>query len=163
MGCLPKTLLLVLDHYKGVPSWPFTEENDYGQIERNVYQDNNALFKYPYGNTIFATATFSFYLFLMTIFFSWDKIFKEDGLLCTFCKSIPNPCPNPCSTPQSEDPDPSTVDDNENELDLEQSSRASTSAGSIQDNESVASLNEVCISYSVNILYKCVSTKPSLL
>ena len=87
----------------------------------------------------------------MTIFFSWDKIFKEDRLLCTFCKSIPNPC----STPQSEDPDPSTVDDNENERDLQQSSRASTSAGSIQENESAASLNEVCISYSVNIPYKC--------
>ena len=145
MGFIPQTLLLVVDHYKGVSSWPF---------EQNHVQDNNALLKYPYGNTIFAIATFSFYLFLMTIFFSWDKIFKEDGLLCTFCKSIPNPCPNPCSTPQSEDPDPSAVDANENERDLQKSSRASTSAGSIQDNESVASLIEVCISYSVNIPYK---------
>ena len=154
MGCVPQTLLPVLDHYKGVPSWPFTSENIIGEIENNPFQDNNALLKYPYGNTIFSIATFSFYLFLMSIFFSWDKIFKEDGLLCTFCKSIPNPCPNPCSTPQSEDPDPSTVDANENERDLQQSSRASTSAGSIQDNESVASLAEVCIRFSENILYK---------
>ena len=161
MGCLPQTLLLVLDHYKGVPTWPFTKEiNRFYpiykvQIVKDDLQDNKALLKNPYGNTIFSIATFSFYLFLMTIFFSWNKIFKEDGLLCTFCKSIPNPCPSPCSSPQSEDPDPSTVDDNENERGLEQSSRASTSAGSIQENESAASLNEVCISYSVNIPYKC--------
>ena len=71
-------------------------------------------------------------------------------MLCTVCKSIPNPC----STPQSEDPDPSTVGETENERNLEQSSRASASAGSIQDNESMASLNEVCISYSENIPYK---------
>merc|ERR1712198_473921 len=69
-----------------------------------------------YGNTIFAIATFSFYLFLMTIFFAWDKLFQDDGLICTLCKRICPPCRNPCSDPQSEDPIPSTAADNENRV-----------------------------------------------
>merc|ERR1712018_627526 len=106
MGCVPQILLLVLDHYKGVPSWPFTKENDEGQMEYNTRQDSNALFKYPYGNTIFSIATLSFYLFLMTIFFAWDKLYHDDGLICTLCKRICSPCRNPCSNPRSEEPIP---------------------------------------------------------
>ena len=115
MGCVPQTLLLVLDHYKGVPSWPFTREISVGKFVHNLAQDNNALLKYPYGNTIFAIATFSFYLFLMTIFFAWDKLFQDDGLICTLCKRICPPWRNPCSNPQSEEPNSSTGVDDENE------------------------------------------------
>merc|ERR1719167_1543508 len=96
---------------------PFTQE-----IVPTPTQDNNALLKYPYGNTIFAIATFSFYLFLMTIFFAWDKLFQDDGLICTLFKRICPPCRNPCSNPQSEEPSPSFVIDDENkEEDDEQS------------------------------------------
>ena len=63
MGCVPQAALIILDYYKGVPSWDFN-----AQAAGLPAQDNNALIKYPYGNTIFAIATFSFYLFLMTIF-----------------------------------------------------------------------------------------------
>ena len=149
MGCLPQTLLLVLDHHKGVPSWPFTRVNHYdGQIVHNANQDNNALFKSPYGNTIFAIATFSFYLFLMTIFFAWDKIFKEDGLLCTLFKSIPNPFPNPCCNPQSEDSDPSSSNDEEDRgQEFELVIREPSSAESIQDSDSVNNLDEVISRY----------------
>ena len=148
MGCIPQTLLQVLDHYKGVPSWPFTIENSDGQVERNVYQDNNALLKYPYGNTIFAIASFSFYLFLMTIFFAWDKIFKEDGLLSTLFKSIPNPFPNPCCNPQSEDSDPSLSNDEEDRgQEFELAIREPSSARSIQDSDSVKNLEKVISRY----------------
>ena len=99
MGCLPQASLILLDYYKGVPSWDFNAVQDNGW----ALQENNALLKYSMGNTIFSIATSFFYLFLLTIFFGWDKICKEDGLLRTFCKSIPIPCPNPCSSPQSED------------------------------------------------------------
>ena len=51
----------------------------------------------------------------MTIFFAWDKLFDDDGLLCRFCKRICPPCPNPCSNPQSEESSPSTAIENENE------------------------------------------------
>merc|ERR1719167_442886 len=96
---------------------PFTQE-----IVPTPTQDNNALLKYPYGNTIFAIATFSLYLFLMTIFFAWDKLFQDDGSICTICKRICPPCRNPCSKPQSEEPNPSTAaDDENNEEDDEQS------------------------------------------
>merc|ERR1719167_1162489 len=103
---------------------PFTQE-----IVPTPTQDNNALLKYPYGNTIFSIATFSFYLFLMAIFFAWDKIFKEDGLLCTLFKSIPNPFPNPCCNPQSGNSEPSSSNDKEDrgqefELDIREPSSA---------------------------------------
>ena len=81
------------------------EDKHHHHHDYHYHQENNPLFKYPYGNTIFAITTFLFYLFLMTIFFAWDKIFKEDGLLCTLFKSIPNPFPNPCCNPQSGDSD----------------------------------------------------------
>ena len=117
MGCLPQAALIILDYYKGVPSWDFN-----ARFNKPPAQDNNSLIKYPYGNTIFAIATFSLYLFLMTIFFAWDKLFKDDGLICTLCKRICPPCRNPCSKPQSEEPNPSTAAaDENNEEDDEQS------------------------------------------
>ena len=157
MGCVPQTLLLVLDHYKGVPSWPFTRENSNGQIEHNKYQDNNVLLKYPYGNTIFAIATFSFYLFLMTMFFAWDKLFQDDGLICTLCKRIWSPCRNPCSNPQSEESNPSTaVDDENEEEDDEPSVSDLNSASALPDIGGNQATDEVRVTnYYVN--YKCMT------
>ena len=158
MGCLPQTLLLVLDHYRGVPSWlftPFTFENSEGQIVHEVAQDNNALLKYPYGNTIFAIATFSFYLFLMTIFFAWDKLFQDDGLICTLCTRICSLCRNPCSNPQSEEPNPSTtVDDKNKEEDGEPSFSDLNSTAAIPDIGGDEATDEVkIINYHVNYHY----------
>ena len=157
MGCLPQTLLLVLDHYKGVPSWPFTREISEGKIVHNLAQDNNALLKYPYGNTIFAIATFSFYFFLMTIFFAWDKLFQDDGLICTLCKRICPPCRNPCYNPQSEEPYPATAVDDENaEEDDEPSVSDLNSAAALPDIGRNHATDEVRITkYNVN--YKCMT------
>ena len=143
LGCIPQISLTCLDHFKGVPSWPFKKDlyadiieidedyvndyifNDYGdydtidgyvegQMAHNEFQDNNALLKYPFGNTIFSIATFSFYLFLMTIFFAWDKIFKDDGCLSKLCKPIfCSPFPNPCHKPKPEESDPAIVNNHE--------------------------------------------------
>ena len=143
MGCLPQAALIILDYYKGVPSWNFNAHY-YGSIA----QDNNALLKYPYGNTIFSIATFSFYLFLIAIFFAWDKIFKEDGLLCKLFKSIPNPFPNPCCYPQSEDSDPSSSNGEEDRgQEFEMTIRGPSSAESIQDSDSVNNIEEVISRY----------------
>ena len=157
MGSLPQILLLALDHYKGVPSWPFTREISEGKILHNLAQDNNALLKYPYGNTIFAIATFSFYLFLMIIFFAWDKLFEDDGLICTLCKRICPPCRNPCSNPQSEEPHPSTAVDNENEeKDDEPPVSDLNSAAALPDIGGNQATNEVSI-FNYHVNYKCIS------
>ena len=69
IGCLPQILLTILDHYKGVTSWDFEEVYDGIPM-----QDNNALLKHPYGNTILSITTFLLYLILTTIFFAWDEL-----------------------------------------------------------------------------------------
>ena len=151
MGCLPQAALLLLDYYKGVPSWDFNAVYPNAVI-KNIFpkQDNNALLKYSNGNTIFSIATFFFYLLLMTIFFAWDKIFKENGLLCVLFKSIPNPFPNPCCNPKSEDSDPSSSNEEEDRgQELELTIREPSSAESIQDSDSVKNLQEVISRYLV--------------
>ena len=111
IGCLPQILSVAMDQYKQIAEWYRKEEYYYSDGE------TNALIKHPYGNTIFAISSFLLYLFLTTIFFSWERIFKDDGCLCTLCKSLCRPCPNPCHKPQSEESDPSTV---KNQDDTEQ-------------------------------------------
>ena len=86
IGCIPQIMLIAFDHYRKVPDFEF--ESD--------FQSSNALLKYRNGNTIFSIATLALYLCLTTLFFAWDKLFKDDGLLCTLCKtcrSFPYPCP----------------------------------------------------------------------
>ena len=72
IGCLPQILLTILDHYKGVTSWNFEE-----MFDGVPMQDNNALLKHPYGNTILSITTFLLNLILTTIFFAWDEIVKK--------------------------------------------------------------------------------------
>ena len=146
MGCLPQALLIILDLYKGVPSWNFNAVNSDGVS----IQDNNALLRYRYGNIVFSIATFFFYRFLMKIFFGWDRIFKEDGLLCTFCKSMPNPCSNHCCNPQSKDSDPSTSNDEGNrDQAFELAIRDSSWSGCVQGFDSVKNREEVKSRYLV--------------
>merc|ERR1712038_1911337 len=106
-----------MDQYRQVPTWYQTTEENRNYRNQYYGDDSNALIKHPYGNTIFAIASFLLYLFLTTIFFFWDYIFKNDGCLCNLCKSICPPCPSPCHKPQSEESNPSIVN---NRDDLEQ-------------------------------------------
>ena len=124
MGCLPQVLLISLDYYRGVTAWSFTIVDSKGQIFRNRNQANNALLKYSYGNTIFSIATFLFYLFLIVIFFTWDKMFKSFGLCCSFCKATLDELTN--------------MDDVENEEQvLEPTNQALISAGKTQDRKNI--------------------------
>ena len=97
IGCLPQILLVATDHYRQVPSWYQRAVNSI------VHYTSNALIKSRNGNTIFAITSFLLYLLLTTIFFAWDRLFKEEGYLCNLCKSICRSCPNPCHKPQSEE------------------------------------------------------------
>ena len=97
MGCIPQIMLIAFDYHRKVPGWSFI----------GISQDSNALIKYPNGNIIFSISTLSVYLFLLTIFFGWDRLFKNDGFLCTLCKTICRPFPNPCSSSIPEELDPS--------------------------------------------------------
>ena len=103
MGCIPQIMLIALDYYRKVPDWNFEDWR----------QDNNALIRYPNGNTIFSIATFSLYLCLTTIFFAWDKVFQDNGILFTFYKIMCRLFPNPFSFPLSEESDQSTANNEE--------------------------------------------------
>ena len=85
IGCLPQILLTILDHYKGVTSWDFEEVYDGIPM-----QDNNALLKHPYGNTILSITTFLLYLILTTIFFAWDELVKKMDYFVPYAKLSAN-------------------------------------------------------------------------
>ena len=55
IGLLPQCILLFTDYYKGVPSWGFAGTTSW---EQGVMEDNDALIKHPYGNTILSIAYF---------------------------------------------------------------------------------------------------------
>ena len=83
MAVLPQCILLSTDYLKGVYSWEFVGETLW-EKGTPIYEGNDALFKHPFGNTIFATATGVFYSILILIFFN-NEIF------CCH-KSIPCRC-----------------------------------------------------------------------
>ena len=105
IGCIPQVMLIAFDHYRKVPDWDFEDE----------VQDNNALLKSPTANIIFSIATLALYLCITIIFFSWNILFQDNGLLCTLCKTICRPFPNPCSHPIPEESESSTVNKEENQ------------------------------------------------
>ena len=131
IGCLPQILLIAMEQYRQVPTWYQKAEENSG-----YYSDSNALIKHPFGNTIFAIASFLLYLFLTIIFFSWNKLSRKDGCLCKLCKSICPPCPSPCNKQQSEESDPSIVDNPDDPKNgFELSIRDASSAETSQDTE----------------------------
>ena len=99
IGCIPQCILCFTDYYKGVHTWEFVgfAGNDF-EVE-NVHNDNNdALFKSQYGNSIFASTTAIFFLLLITLFFGSDTLFRERGIhfrcLTILCCPSPKPCIN---------------------------------------------------------------------
>ena len=113
IGCLPQILLVTMDQFRQVQLGYKNASGSFG--------DSNALIKHADGNTIFSIISLVLYIFLTTIFFSWERIFNENGVLYKYCKSRFTPCPSPCKKPQSEEPDPSIVNsknDPENSLEL---------------------------------------------
>ena len=65
IGCIPQLILCITDYYKGVHQWEFGM--NIPGIDDS--ENNDALFKHPYGNTIFATGTATVFLILITLFF----------------------------------------------------------------------------------------------
>ena len=94
IGCIPQLVLFIADYYKGVHHWKFNID----LIENSqIWTENNdALFKSQYGNTIFAATSIIFFLVLITIFFGSSFIFGERGFHCRCISILCCPCPQPC-------------------------------------------------------------------
>ena len=102
IGCIPQLILCITDYYKGVHQWPFESIGS----ANSTHESSDALFKSPYGNTIFATVTALFFLILITIFFGTEILFKEKGLYCRCLTILCCPCPEPCIKLHDLAPDP---------------------------------------------------------
>ena len=96
IGCVPQCILCFTDYYKGVYDWEF--DASYTNLEdRILIQENNdAILKSNYGNTIFAATTATFFLILIIFFFGSEELHKERGIHLG-CLNIPCcPCTEPC-------------------------------------------------------------------
>ena len=71
IGCFPQVVLLAMDYYRGIVSWDFI-----GNIltPELIYENNDALIKYNYGNSIFAIVSGSFFLVLIIFTFFTNKV-----------------------------------------------------------------------------------------
>ena len=93
IGFLPQVVLFAMDLYRGVNNWNFIgQARDHEQI----YENNDSLFKYHYGNLFFAVITGMFYGMLIIFTFFTDKIFKSNGIYCKCGSILCLPCPQNC-------------------------------------------------------------------
>ena len=71
IGCFPQIVLLAMDFYRGSVSWDFIGNVlNYEQI----FENNDALFKFTYGNSIFAIISGIFFLLLILLTFFTNKV-----------------------------------------------------------------------------------------
>ena len=93
IGCLPQAVLVLMDYQRGVPNWDFISL----ALERElIYENNDALFKSRHGNSLFAIVSGVFFLFLITLTFFTEKIFKSHGIHCKCFSVLCLPCPSNC-------------------------------------------------------------------
>ena len=104
IGCIPQCILCFTDYYKGVHDWKFNSTDR----QNFVYENNDALFKSMYGNTIFSVTTGTFFLMLIILFFGSEKLFKERGIHFKCLNILCCPCPEPCINLTEPDHDPSS-------------------------------------------------------
>ena len=104
IGCIPQCILCLTDYYKGVYDWRFND----GTLASGVYENNDALFKSNYGNTIFAATTAALFLILIILFFGSETLFKVRGIYCRCLNILFCPCPEPCINLTESDLDPSS-------------------------------------------------------
>ena len=95
IGCLPQMILVGMDYYTGVIYWDFVGTHLAGVADRR-YENNDALFKHNFGNSIFAIASGTFFLVLIVFVFFTERIFKNHGIYCKFCNILCSPCPQSC-------------------------------------------------------------------
>ena len=111
IGCIPQCILCVTDYYKGVHQWEFGKYGPALEERPGVsYENNDALIKHPYGNTIFSITTGTFFLMLIVFFFGSQNIFKERGIHCRCLNILCCPCPGPCIRLTKSNFDPSSSD-----------------------------------------------------
>ena len=94
IGCLPQIVLLVMDFYRGVTDWSFIS---IALETEHIYENNDALFKSRFGNSIFAVISCVFFFCLIILFFMTDRIFKNCGMYCRCFSIMCFPCPQNCS------------------------------------------------------------------
>ena len=119
IGCLPQIVLLTMDFYRGVVNWDFL---GLALRPEQIIENNDALLKYRYGNTLFAIISGSFFLFLIIITFFTNKIFKNH---LTLDKETSPPLSLQNNTNLSNDESDSVLDikdTNENEEDPKEGS-----------------------------------------
>ena len=93
IGCFPQCLLLLMEYYKGVNTWEFIGNKLKDQY---IYENNDALFKSPQGNTIFSITCSTLFFILILIFFGTKSLFKNRGIHCRCLYVLCCPCPDPC-------------------------------------------------------------------
>ena len=71
IGCFPQIVLLAMDFYRGCVSWDFI--GNALNWER-IIENNDALFKFTYGNSIFAIISGTFFFFLILFTFFTNKV-----------------------------------------------------------------------------------------
>ena len=96
IGCIPQCILCITEYYKGVHDWYFIGNPEWESNGIFMFENNDALFKSKYGNTIFAMASATFFLVLIILFFGGETLFKERGFHCHCLNIICCPWPKPC-------------------------------------------------------------------
>ena len=91
IGFIPQIFLIIMDYYRGISSWNFV---GIALRDESIYENNDALFKHRYGNSMFAIVSGIFCLFLIIFTFFTDKIFKNHGIYCKCLTILCLPCPN---------------------------------------------------------------------
>ena len=74
IGCFPQIVLVAMDFYRGIVHWDFL-----GNVlsYESIYEGNDALIKYNYGNSIFAIVSGSFYLLLILFTFFTNQVIVD--------------------------------------------------------------------------------------
>ena len=71
IGCFPQILLLAIEFYRGTVKWDFIGNILYYE---QIYESNDSLFKFTYGNIIFAIISGIFFFFLIILTFLTNKV-----------------------------------------------------------------------------------------
>ena len=96
IGCIPQCILCITDYYKGVHDWNFVGNSEWKKNGTLRFENNDALFKSEYGNTIFALTSATFFFGLIIIFFGSNNLFREKGIHCRCLNVLFCPCPTSC-------------------------------------------------------------------
>ena len=101
LGCLPQIGMIISEYARGVNEWKFQPVVSYAtsyNVDKFI-DVNNTVFKFSYGNIIFATtACVVFFIVTIMTFFN-GSILSRCGIHCTLSNCILCPCPNPCLLP----------------------------------------------------------------